>query len=126
MDNPREMTIQDMIDEFGTETRVICNQCTINGTGGPLIYQAEVTGIPLNKIIETLGLHDDANMLDAIGVDGYDIPVYSQVAIDSDPLRRRRTDAERTDPGPRVSALHLDGRRHIGRFVHPLIFRKSR
>lgn len=32
MDNPREMTIQDMIDEFGTETRVICNQCTINGT----------------------------------------------------------------------------------------------
>lgn len=86
MDNPREMTIQDMIDEFGTETRVICNQCTINGTGGPLIYQAEVTGIPLNKIIETLGLHDDANMLDAIGVDGYDIPVYSQVAIDSDPL----------------------------------------
>lgn len=86
MDNPREMTIQEMIDEFGLETRVIANQCTINGTGGPLIYQAEVTGIPMKKIVETLGLHSDANMLDAIGVEGYDIPVSTEVALDSDPL----------------------------------------
>ena len=86
MDNPRELTIQAMIDEFGSETRTICNQCTINGTGGSYIYQAEVTGVPLSKLVDTLGLHEDANLLEAIGIEGYDIPLSSAVALASDPL----------------------------------------
>lgn len=97
MDNPREMTIQQMIDEFGTETRTIANHCTINATGGAYIYQAEVTGVPFKKIFETLGVHEGANMLDAIGVDGYDIPMYTQVALDSDPLLVFEMNGERLD-----------------------------
>lgn len=86
MDNPIEMSIQEMIDKFGTEKRTIAYHCTINGTGGPYIYQAEVEGIPLNKVLETVGLHEDANMFDSIGVDGYDIPIWTEVALASDPL----------------------------------------
>lgn len=86
MDNPTEMTIQQMIDQFGTETRTIANQCTINGTGGSYIYQAEVTGIPLRKVLETVGLHEDANRVHAVGVDGYDIPVDLEPLMAGDPL----------------------------------------
>lgn len=87
MDNPCEMTIQEMIDRYGTETKVVANQCTINGTGGQLVYQAEVTGIPLNSIIETLGLHENASIFTSIGVDAYSIvPLYTEVMMRSNPL----------------------------------------
>lgn len=86
MDNPSELTIQQMIDMFGTETRVQTIECTINGTGGSLIFQAEVTGIPLNKIMDYLQLRDTAKVIDPIGVDGYDVGIYTSVARECNPL----------------------------------------
>ena len=58
IDEPITMSIQDMIDKYGTETRVQAAQCTINGTGGGLIYQVEVTGVPFSKMVDDLGLND--------------------------------------------------------------------
>ena len=75
VDNPFEMTLSEMIDKFGTETRTQAMQCTINGTGGGLIYQAEVTGIPLNKVLEHAGMTDAASVVTPIGIDGYGQPV---------------------------------------------------
>ncbi len=84
--NPTTMTIQEMIDKYGTETRVQANHCTINGTGGGLIYQAEVTGIPLNKIVADLGLTDAAAAVTPIGVDGYSVQFRTTVLEKLNPL----------------------------------------
>lgn len=75
MDNPCELTIQEMIDRFGTVTRTLCGQCSINGAGGSLVYQCEVTGIPMDKICEYLGVHENANTFYPVGIDNYAIPV---------------------------------------------------
>ena len=81
-----EMTIQDMIDKYGTETRTICNMCTIVGEGGSYIYQAEVTGVPLNAIMADLGVQDENGVFRAIGLDGYEMPMYYNEVPDKDPL----------------------------------------
>lgn len=59
--NPCEMTIPELVEMFGTETRITKNTCMVNGTGNALAYQAEVEGIPLDKIIEYLQPSDTAN-----------------------------------------------------------------
>lgn len=91
---PRTMTIQEMIDEFGTETRKQAYQCTINGQGGGYIYQAEVTGIPLKRIVESLDLTDQALVIDPIGADGYTQPITLEAALENDALLVYRMNGE--------------------------------
>ncbi len=86
MDNPFEMTLGEMVEKFGTETHVMKAHCVVNGPGEAMIYQAEVTGIPLSKILEYAQVHDDANMLYPIGDDGYCYNVYTQTALDENAL----------------------------------------
>lgn len=71
VDNPFTMKLTDMIEKFGTVTQVMSTQCCINGAGESMIYQAEVTGIPLERIFEYAGVHDDVTTFDAIGYDTY-------------------------------------------------------
>ena len=85
-ENPCTMSIQEMIDKYGTETRTQAYQCTINGVGGGLVYQAEVTGIPLDKVLADLGVKETGTVLTPFGVDGYGIQMRPDVAIDHDPL----------------------------------------
>ena len=82
VDNPYEMTLDEMVQTFGTETHVMKSHCTVNGPGEAMIYQAEVTGIPLAKIIEYAQPHEDANMLYPIGDDNYCYNIYTQTALD--------------------------------------------
>lgn len=82
IDNPCEMTVAELIEKYGTETRVMKYHCVINGPGQGMIYQAEVTGIPIEKIMADLGVHEDANMFYPIGSDGYCYNIYTQTMLD--------------------------------------------
>ena len=84
--NPCELTINEMIEMFGSETRTICGQCSINGIGSSLIYQCEVTGIPLNKVVEYLQVSEDANLLTPVCIDNYPITVPTENAMAQNPL----------------------------------------
>ena len=71
LDNGGTFTLPELIEKFGTETRLMKSHCTVNGPGQGMIYQAEITGIPLKAIVEDLGLHEDVTMVDPVGADGY-------------------------------------------------------
>ena len=71
IDNGGEFTLKELIDKYGTETRLMKSHCTVNGPGQGMIYQAEITGIPLRKVVEDLGLHEDVTMVNPVGADGY-------------------------------------------------------
>ena len=81
IDNPCEMTIPEMIEKYGTETRVMKSHCVVNGPGQGMIYQAEITGIPISKIMEDLGVHEDANMFYPIGSEGYCYNISTDIML---------------------------------------------
>ncbi len=86
MENPCSMSINEMIEKFGSETRVLAGQCIVNGEGGPLVQQMEMTGIPLRKVVEYLGLADNVGYIFPVGMDGYCYPTTLDQALDNDPL----------------------------------------
>lgn len=87
LDAPVEMTIQEMIDACGTETRVEASQCVINGPGSSYIYQAEITGIPMKKLIEHLGLDGAITSFTCYAPDGYAIQTtLDDYVLESNPL----------------------------------------
>ncbi len=86
IDNPCEMTLNELIEKYADkmETKVLKSHCCVNGPGQAMIYQAEVTGIPIAAIMEDLGVHEDANMFYPIGADGYCYNVYTQTMVDDE------------------------------------------
>ena len=78
-ENPVEMTLPEMEQQFGTVKQVMKMDCTINGVGQATIMQSEVEGIPLSKVIEFAKPKASANIVSPIGSDGYD---YAQMPID--------------------------------------------
>lgn len=78
-ENQTEMTLPEMVDQFGTVTQVMKMDCTINGVGQATIMQSEVEGIPLEKVIEFAQPKAGANILSPIGSDGYN---YAQMSLD--------------------------------------------
>lgn len=67
-----DYSIQELIDLCGTETRTFVTQCTINGIGCDFVYQTEMTGIPMEKIYELVGVKDFENSVCyPLGYDGY-------------------------------------------------------
>ncbi|WP_139651509.1 molybdopterin-dependent oxidoreductase [Raoultibacter phocaeensis] len=78
-ENPAEMTLPEMVEQFGTVKQVMKMDCTINGVGQATIMQSEVEGIPLSAIIEYAKPKAGANTVSPIGSDGYD---YAQMSID--------------------------------------------
>lgn len=83
LENPCEMTIQEMIDQFGSETRTQVEQCVINGTGGQYIYQAEITGIPLKKVMEYIKPTDQANIAMGVSLNAYATPAFIETYEDA-------------------------------------------
>ena len=77
--NPVEMTLPEMVEQFGTVTQVMKNDCTVNGVGQATIMQCEVTGIPVSAIIEYAQPNEGANILSPISSDGYN---YAQMSLD--------------------------------------------
>ena len=78
-ENPAEMTLPEMEEQFGTVKQVMKMDCTINGVGQATIMQSEVEGIPLSAIIDYAKPKAGANTVSPIGSDGYD---YAQMSID--------------------------------------------
>ncbi len=64
-------TISDLLEQAPVETRTVTMQCTYNPTGGPYIANAQITGVPLDWLIEQAGgLKDDAYGMYTISSDG--------------------------------------------------------
>lgn len=59
--NPVTFTLPELVEKFGTEKHVLKSSCMVNGVGNALAFQAEVEGIPLNKIFEYLQPADSVN-----------------------------------------------------------------
>ena len=78
-ENPVEMTLPEMEQQFGTVKQVMKMDCTINGVGQAAIMQSEVEGIPLKAIIDYAKPKAGANVVSPIGSDGYD---YAKMGID--------------------------------------------
>ncbi len=74
----KEYTINELIEKFGTEKRVMKAHCTVNGPGQGMIYQAEVEGIPVSKILEEVEL-DGAVIVNPTAADGYCYPISVDV-----------------------------------------------
>lgn len=74
----KEYTINELIEKFGTEKRLMKAHCTVNGPGQGMIYQAEVEGIPMSKILEDVQL-DGATIVYPTASDGYCYPISVDV-----------------------------------------------
>ncbi|MCB7036277.1 molybdopterin-dependent oxidoreductase [Eggerthella sinensis] len=68
--------LTDLIAEAPSETVPMVMHCTYNPTGGPLIGQSMVTGIPLDWLLDKAGLTDDAVSMFAGSPDGNSNSVY--------------------------------------------------
>lgn len=53
-------TIADLLEQAPVETRTVTMQCTYNPTGGPYIANCQITGVPLDWLIEQAGGLTDA------------------------------------------------------------------
>ena len=81
IDNPFEMTLPEMVEKFGTETHLMKSHCTVNGPGQAMIFQTEVTGIPVSKIMEYAQVHEGVNMFYPVGDDGYCYNISTDVML---------------------------------------------
>ena len=79
IDNEVSMTLKELIEKYGTQTRLMKNHCNVNGPGQGMIYQAEVEGICLTDIMKDLGVHEDAIICNPIATDGYSYPIATEL-----------------------------------------------
>ena len=72
IENPGEYSLNELIEYCGTVTDTFVTQCTINGNGCDFIYQTEMTGIPMEKIFEFVGVKDyEHSVVYPLGYDCY-------------------------------------------------------
>ena len=86
VENPLAMTLPEMIEQFGTETRVQTSSCVVGGIGDNLTGQCEVTGVPLRKLFELAGVKDNANLVIPIADDSLAFPQGYEETMSLDPL----------------------------------------
>jgi DMSO/TMAO reductase YedYZ molybdopterin-dependent catalytic subunit/mono/diheme cytochrome c family protein len=75
----KEYTINELIEKFGTEKRLMKSHCVVNGPGQGMIYQAEVEGIPMSRIIEDIKPNENARIVYPTAADGYCYPISVDV-----------------------------------------------
>ena len=71
VDNPFTMTLPDLIAQAPSETVVSSTQCVMNGPGGEMVSNVEITGIPVSWLLEKAGVQDGATALMATAPDGW-------------------------------------------------------
>ena len=86
IENPCEYTLGELIEKYGTETRLMKSHCTVNGPGQGMIYQAEIEGISLTKIVEDLGLPETITMVSPVADDGYFYTIGLKQMLDEEAL----------------------------------------
>ena len=60
VDNPFTMTLPELIEEFGSVTRIMTLHCTYDPAPGGLTATCEVTGIPVKAMLEKAGVQEGA------------------------------------------------------------------
>ena len=60
VDAPFTMTLPEMIEEFGSETKIMTLHCTYDPAPGGLTATCEVTGVPVSKLLEKAGVQEGA------------------------------------------------------------------
>lgn len=82
VDRPRTLTWADLNAMAATQ-RAVTLTCVSNEIGGNLIGNAVWTGFPIKPILESVGVHPDADMLLSKSVDGWTAGTPLQVLTDS-------------------------------------------
>lgn len=70
VEKPVTFKLTDLIEQAPVETKTMKMNCLANPIGGPLIGQVEVTGIPLEWLLEQAGMTDDAQTLRVVSSGG--------------------------------------------------------
>ena len=77
---PGEYSLNELIEACGSVTDTFVTHCTINGNGGSFIYQVEMTGIPVAKILDFVGAERTENdVLLPLAYDNY----YYSMTVDN-------------------------------------------
>lgn len=71
VDKPVTVNLGELITEAPSETFVTGAQCVINPTGGELIANMEITGIPIKYLLDKAGVKEGANVLWPTAPSGY-------------------------------------------------------
>lgn len=71
VENEMSWTLAELIEKAPSKTLVSTMQCTINPTGGPLIANVEITGIPMSWLLEQAGVKDGVAGYLPFGTDGF-------------------------------------------------------
>lgn len=71
VENPIEMTIPELVEKFGTQTETMKMHCCINGVGNATIFQAEVSGIPLKKVLDYAKIKEGMDAANITAEDSY-------------------------------------------------------
>ncbi|MBS5479189.1 MAG: molybdopterin-dependent oxidoreductase [Coriobacteriia bacterium] len=84
VENPIEMSVSELKEKFGTTTHTAKQVCIANGTGGPWIFQAEFTGVPMQAIIDYVKPADSVTSLKCTTEDGYNLvsPAFDLVNVE--------------------------------------------
>lgn len=70
VEQPVTFKLTDLIEEAPVETRLMKMNCLANPIGGPWIGQLEVTGIPVEWLLEKAGVKDTAQTMRVVGSGG--------------------------------------------------------
>ena len=71
VDKPFTMTLPEIIAEAPSETFISSTQCVMNGPGGELVANVEVTGVPFSWFLEKAGVQEGATALMSTAPDGW-------------------------------------------------------
>jgi len=82
VENPFTMTLAEMLETFPLETRTVTFECATNPTGGSMIANSTITGIPVSALLEYAMPKEDAKCL-SIPPYGYQYPLEWQELYDS-------------------------------------------
>lgn len=69
VENPFKMTMAEIIDTFPSKTRIMSIHCTLDGATGALIDTFEVTGIPIQALLEKAGVKPEATEVYTVPAD---------------------------------------------------------
>ncbi len=71
VDTPMTFNLKELMETAPMVTKLVKWECGFNPTGGSLMGQVEVTGIPLSYLLEQTGVKDTVASIMAYGIDGY-------------------------------------------------------
>lgn len=83
VENPIEMTIPELVEKFGTTTVRMSQACVANGPGNAWIFQGDITGVPMQAIIDYVKPKDGVTGIKMNTEDGYGMPLHMDWAEDA-------------------------------------------